>query len=392
MTKRKSPEEKAARKRTSRKRVAFSAPKDAATKALYVIQPQEKLFNLLRSRYSIKQNALTSPLLRLPLEIRNKIWSEVLGDRLIHLQYYYDDDVSFETNEELHGGLHWSDELKKTYGSAWRHVVCEEDCPENQEDQKRTAYDGEILSIRSHQICHSNLHYEPIEPDKIYEELSCFGREMVRLSVLRSCRQIYVEANNILWTTNTFSFADATTLKRFMMTRTINQKHSIKSIRLQMEFGFYGYKEWNTALSMPLVRSLSGLRRLRLCIEHEMKVGSYAFAKSHNFLFATIYCEGLHKVSTLPLTEVEIVVTNPKYIPEHDLWTKADREDFAEGLRKILLNPKGAQIYADDQLYWKEVCRKRRELEAEIKASMYRPMLHAEAESMDDSPLAGPSE
>lgn len=40
MTKRKSPEEKPSRKPTSRKRVAFSAPKDAATKALYDAQSQ----------------------------------------------------------------------------------------------------------------------------------------------------------------------------------------------------------------------------------------------------------------------------------------------------------------------------------------------------------------
>ena len=390
MTKRKNPEEKAShwsQKPTSRKRVAFSAPKGAVC-----CPTPENVFNLLRSRYSIKQNALTSPLLRLPLEIRNRIWSEVLGDRLIHLWYLYDDEVSFETNEELHSGLHWSSELKTTYGSAWRHVVCEKDCPENQEDEKRTTSDGETYSITSHQICEMNLHYEPIKPNKIYKESYYDGREMMRLSVLRSCRQIYVEANIILWTTNTFSFADATTLKRFMMTRTIHQKRSIESIRLQMEFNSYGYKEWNTALNMPLVRSLYGLRRLRLRIEHEMDARTYEYAKSHNLLFTTSYCEGLQKVSTLPLTQVEIVARNPLYIPEHDLWTKADREDFAEGLRKILLNPKGAQIYADDQLRRKEACRKRQELEAEIKASMSRPRLQAEAESMVDSPLAGLSE
>ena len=141
-------------------------------------------------------------------------------------------------------------------------------------------YHGGILSVRSHQICHSDLQYDSMGPDGMYKEDYCFGREMVRLGVLRSCRQIYVEANNILWTTNTFSFADATTLKRFMMTRTINQKHSIKSIRLQMAFEIYEWeKEWNTALSMPLVRSLSGLRCLRLSIEYEMKAKNYNSAK-----------------------------------------------------------------------------------------------------------------
>ena len=286
----------------------------------------------------------------------------MLGNRLIHLRYLYDDGVSFETNEELHSGSHWSPELKTTYGSAGRHVLCEEDCPENQEDEKRTTWEGEILSIRSHQICESNLDYDLVEPDKIYEVWP--DREMVRLSVLRSCRQIYVETNNIIWTTNTFSFADATTLKRFIMTRTINQKRSIKSIRLQMELDFDGYKEWNTALNMPLVRSLSGLRRLRLRIESEMNARDYESARNHNLLCSTIYCESLQKISTLPLTEVEIVVRNPAHILEHDPWTKADREEFAESLRKILLNPKGAQIYADDQLRRKEVCRKQRDLEA----------------------------
>lgn len=389
MTKRKSPEEKASR--NPKKRVAFSAPKDVATKTLYVITP-EKVMNLLRSNYSIKQNALTSPLLRLPLEIRNKIWSEVLGERLIHLQYFYDDEVSFETNEDLHRGLNWSSELETTYGSAWRHVVCEKDCPENQEDEERTTAKGENYSLRPHQYCEFDLNYEPIKPNEIYEEWSCFDRDMMRLSVLRSCRQISVEANNILWTTNTFSFADATTLKRFMMTRTINQKRSIKSVRLQMELESYGYKEWNSVLNMALVRSLSGLRRLRVRIEHPMDAKRYDYAKSNNILYSSTYCEGLQKVSTLSLTEVEIAVRNPQYMPKHDRWTKANREDFAEGLRKILLNPKGAEIYADDQLKWKEYSRKQREIEAEAKAAMYRPRLQIEAESTVDSPLAGLSE
>ncbi len=123
-----------------------------------------------------------------------------------------------------------------------------------------------------------------------------------------------------------------------------------------------------------------------------MDTTGYEYSKSNKSLFRNTYCEGLRKVSTLPLNKVEVVVRNPRYILEHDLWTKADREEFAEGLREILLNPKGAQIYADDQLRQKEACRKRQAMEAEIKASMSRPRLQAEAERMVDSPLAGPSE
>lgn len=360
---------------------------------------------------------MSCPLLRLPLEIRNKIWIEVLGDRLVHLRYLYDDDLSFETNEEVYSRMRWSEELKEGYGSAWRHLVCKEDCPENQEDRKLTTSKGEVLSIRSHFSCESDLNYDPIKPNMIYEDWYGDDHEMMRLSVLRSCRQIYVEANKILWTTNTFSFADAVTFKRFMMTRTINQKRSIKSLRLQMDWDFYNEKEWNSALNMPLVRSMSGLRRLRLQIDHQREATSYDYAKSHNLLDMTAYCESLQKVSTLPLTEVEIVVKNPQFMPEDDLWTKVDREEFAEGLRAILLNPRGAEIYAADQLKrkeacrkererdaeikasyaadqlkWKEKCRKEQERDAEIEASLSRPRLQAAAGGMIDSPLAGPSE
>lgn len=373
MTKRKSPEEKAFQRPTSRKRVAFSAPKDAATKAL------------------IKGNALTSPLLRLPLEIRNKIWSDVLGDRLIHLRYLYDHTVDFATSDSFYANSRWSSTLGTTYGSVWRHLVCEEDCPENQEDRNWTTSYG-FLSIRPHFACEVDLDYEPIEPNTIYKEWYCCGHEMMRLSVLRSCRQIYVEANKILWTTNTFSFADPTTFKRFIVTRNINQKRSIKSLRLQMEWDTSDGKEWNQALNMALVKSVTGLRRLRLRIDHKLDATRYEWIKSNNLLYTITCCEGLQKVSTLPLTEVEVVVKNPQFISEDDLWTKVDREDFAEGLRKILLNPKGAEIYADDQLKWKEECKKQREHAAMIKASMSRPRLQAEAERMADPPLAGPSD
>lgn len=339
--------------------------------------------------YSIKGNALTSPLLRLPLEIRNKIWSEVLGDRLVHLRYLYDDDHDFETNEELHVSIHWSYELQARYGSAWRHLVCEEDCPENKEEEKLTTSDGEVFSTRPHRLCESNLNYDPIKPNMIYGDRYCEFHEMMRLSVLRSCRQIYVEANQILWTTNTFSFTDGTALKRFMMTRTINQKRLIKSLRLQMEWDMYTAKEWNSALNMALVRSLSGLRRLRLRIDQRMEARTYECARRNNFLYTSLLCESLQKISTLPLTEVEVVVKNPQYWSEDGLWTKADREEFAEVLRKLLLNPEGAEIYVEDQLKRKEECRKEREYAAKIKASMSRPRLE---ERKIDSPLAGPSD
>ena len=306
----------------------------------------------------------------------------MLGNRLIHFRYFYDDELSFVTNEELHTAMTWSQQLHETCGSAWRHVVCKRDCPEALEDRRFTS-NGETFLLQSHHACESDLGHDTPEPEKFHGEWGYFDHEMMRLSVLRSCRHIYVEANNILWTSNTFSFANSVTFKRFMMTRTNYQKRLIESLRLQMEWGDY---QWNKSLNMALVRSLSGLRRLRLNTEQKLLFGSYEFAKSHNLLYIITQSDGLKKLSTLPLTEVEIVVETPAFESEDHLWTKADRQDCAEGLRIILLNPEGAQIYAEDELKRKEESRREREDAAKIKASMYKPRFQAESESVANPP------
>lgn len=92
----KAEEEKAARKPTkSRKRYAFTTP-NAATKVLYGCISQST-DSLLMYQLSVAWNASTSPLLRLPLGISNNLYTEVLGNRLIHLRYLYGDDICFET-------------------------------------------------------------------------------------------------------------------------------------------------------------------------------------------------------------------------------------------------------------------------------------------------------
>lgn len=319
----------------------------------------------LTAHSRITRNEATSSFLRLPSEIRNKIYSELLGDRLIHLRYLYDDDLSFETNDLLHAAINWENE--KSRGSAWRHVVCQADCPENEEDQKITSsiFDKEeIVWLRPHQMCDDSLRYA----------MYC-DHETIPLRILRTCRQMYKEANQILWSTNTFSFSDSTTFKRFVGTRSLIQKRTLKKLRFHMDWDMDGHEGWNSALNLAVIRSLQGLRQLRLRIDYELASEDYDHLKNR-FIgpYCTSYIEGLKKVAILPLTRVEIVVRNPAYTEYNDgsenTWSKAERREYAEGLRNLLLDPKGAEVYAQKQIEVKERNRKQRNLEAEIKASM----------------------
>ncbi|KAL8833126.1 MAG: hypothetical protein Q9170_004484 [Blastenia crenularia] len=345
-----------------RRKVAFTAPKSAATRAI------------------VKRNATSSPLLRLPIEIRNKIWTEVLGGRLIHVAYFLAHTKDFEANERRF--------LLSGHGrSAWRHTVCRNDCPESSPDKEQVSLnchdEEEVYTERPHDKCLNEFSYTTLRPycddtdgegsdtESGGSESSCdsanplrrfddeFGdRLTMALTVLRVCRQTYSEANQVLWSTNTFSFHNSTALKRFMMTRSIYQKRLIRCLRLDMDWNDMGAAEWNSALGIGLIRSLSGLRTLRLRITYNMHGEIYQKVKD-DLVQTAKFCEGLRKISTLPLTSVEIAVTyDPWWMPDDEdddddddvnYWKQSDMDQFAKNLKEMLLNPHGAEIYAQQQ-------------------------------------------
>lgn len=257
-------------------------------------------------------------------------------------------------------------QYRRARSSAWRHVICQADCPENQEDQKTTYPDldgdgEEVVWLGPHSKCDDSM-------DSLYGD-----RETLPLQILRSCRQMYIEANQILWSSNSFSFNESIASKCFMGTRTVIQKRALKRLRLEMEWHLGGHKEWDSALSIAVIRSLHGLQHLRLNIGCSMRSKDYDnIKKRFTGLYGTIFVGGLEKIATLPLTSVEIFVKNTAHIFEdggENLWSEAERTEYAESIRSLLLNPKGAEVYAQKKMEMKEIRRKQWESVAESWAS-----------------------
>ena len=171
---------------------------------------------------------------------------------------------------------------------------------------------------------------------------------------LRVCRQIYIEANDVLWSTNTFSFNDAAiSLDHFMDARTTRQKRSLRKLRLQMDWVWGEDKPYNRVLGMTLIKSLTGLRSLRLQINHSMEAALYQQMKARGNelgLFQTRYLAFVHKMAVLPLINVEVFVGDRSQPVNVDaLWTAEDRMEYAEGIRKLLADPRGAELYTQKQ-------------------------------------------
>lgn len=274
------------------------------------------------------RNQLNSPLLRLPLELRNRIWREVLGESLIHLKY---DSQDHELDFEDHDSIYHSTFQRRP----WRHIVCQDDGPEDRPEKKwvpnkwygyAPGAENKVLMVRPHGDC--DLNYE--EPTSS-GPIDFWDHDTMRLTVLRVCRQMYVEANRILWTTNTFSFSSGRTFQRFMMTRTIHQKRLIRNLRFEMEWAFGEEKRWNSALSMPLIRSMIGLQSIRLNIVYDMEQSDFDLLKV-DFIKGTSFTEGLRKLSILPLVHAEVLVRNHEHSSESGLWQRVDRARCAEAL------------------------------------------------------------
>lgn len=190
----------------------------------------------------------------------------------------------------------------------------------------------------------------------------------MHLTALRVCRQIYNEANRVLWSTNTFSFHDVVTFYRFMDTRTTCQKRLLKKLRLQIDSVANEEAGWSRVLGVTLIRSLRGLRSLRLQMNHTMDTETYQWFKALGLGKMMQSRLGfVQRMKVLPLSEVEVFVGEdsgrwPRI--GAGMWAAEDRVEFADEIRRVLLDPKGVEKYAQDQEELKERKRENQALRA----------------------------
>lgn len=156
----------------------------------------------------------------------------------------------------------------------------------------------------------------------------------MRLIILRTCRQTYSAANRVLWATDTFSFPDPIIFQRFIITRTMGQKRLLQGLRFKMRWAWQEETAWNKTLRLALVRPLIGLRILRLNILYEMEEKLWYSAEEW-FLPHTIYTEGLRKLSTLPLENIDVTFRVTGHRGRKGLCQQQHMDEFAEHLKEF---------------------------------------------------------
>ena len=370
--------------------------------------------------YRIRKNASTSPLLRLPSEVRENILINLIGDNLIHVKYldsvelylankakkdYLDaiasqagesqelsiytattdgednkgnhDDhndssemAGHDTGLDLHTGLN---DLSVSQESP-RPYFCHAICVANQSEQsayKEIVAGNTIVpegeSPEFYVACceerHANCKMCGNGPMFLYKEDQQALR--VDLNVLGVCRQLYEEANHLLWATNTFSFEDPKSFEKFSTSLNLAQKHNLTSIHISTSIGGYNSRSntyrrarfddsyWGKALKMSGLNILRGIQTLHLCVNQEFKC--VTSLRSSDLTEKQIEeaqesdLEYILRLRALSVKHVTVIVSdNAKTLATEGKtahrWTVTKKNEYAASIRLKLMDPDGADL------------------------------------------------
>ena len=296
----------------------------------------------------------------MPSETREQILRELVGDKLIHIAWIGDCWATHEPKRQERIGL-----KRPREPGTFTHHLCRNEINEKQlRDDTRSG----------------NIEVPPGEDPEYYIPPSlgrhddCFQdspdvKRSLDLNILGASRQLYEEANVILWTTNTFSFEWGVSLGKFFESLNAAQKRKIAKLHFTTSINCYEYypytrsatHQWDMAIK-PHLKYLTNLTTLNLSLQlywgsipnNESNLRRYGRYRNYDpgeadyewsvvrrwwLLFRT---RGFLSLRSLPsLKEANVVISddsewckNPRYIPPHGMqpqrWTTSEKNAFAD--------------------------------------------------------------
>ncbi|KAL8900752.1 MAG: hypothetical protein Q9192_000911 [Flavoplaca navasiana] len=204
-----------------------------------------------------------SPLMKLPAELRIKIWAYVLGDRLIvvnstrvfgNTQSYTSDDN--EKSKSLQ-------RIKRRLHLTWDRLFRKAESAATSIEKYR------MLKERLCGYTHGLEYYTTIGD----LNMPCAAS---KLNILYASRQIYNEAVHVFWTTNDFLFKRPSTFRSLTTSLTVAQRNTLTRIHIHATIDpRTDYPSgWSRELGYYLAKTLPALRFLsiRLVLRAESKM------------------------------------------------------------------------------------------------------------------------
>ena len=92
---------------------------------------------------------------------------------------------------------------------------------------------------------------------------------MLDLRVLGVYRQMYEEANAILWTTDTFSFEDGLPLQEFIQGLHMTQRSKLTRMHIDVAWNLHLAEQWRESLLPSLMSKPNALQTLDITFDQD---------------------------------------------------------------------------------------------------------------------------
>ena len=275
--------------------------------------------------------------------MREKILINLLGDKVIHIRF--------------------TKGAPKTPGTL-RHAIC------------HLSQSGQCTAQEA--VCTGMTECGEVPPDhnssymKRHESCACCGdRSMIDsdkdrkallldLSVLGVSRQLYEEANYLLWATNIFSFDYALSFDKFLASLNVAQKHNLTKLHIRMNFNprYEHGHSWRSALKIPYLKTLKSVQQIYLC--NSLVLYGYQLGSDEEILSKCAKrldndIEPFLRLRVLPQRHVIFKIHEIQFCGYPDHATKtialvdASKEEIQANICTRLMNPQGAELVKADE-------------------------------------------
>lgn len=234
---------------------------------------------------SYNRNAISSPLLRLPPELRKIIYGYALGGHLIAVDtegwWVHNLSTDVRTAAVRH---------KRRF--PLRHWVC--DCRDSPKACGRFLDDNSALRLRS-----------------LYDTDSACIQNKLSFGLLRTCWSIYEDARLIPFSSNCFSFFSGVVFTRCVLFElSASQQQALREVHLHSELGMPWPNVWDTTFSPKMLSQLSGLRKVYLAfVKTDVNPRPLnGLLRDSNRWQEDQWIQGFLNLQCLPLSDVTVTV------------------------------------------------------------------------------------
>ena len=285
-----------------------------------IVQVKRKL----QANLSSAQHNASSPLLRLPLEVKNLIYEYTFGGNLIHITQDPDEGAT------------------KFNNTICRALISEEEAEDNFNEETIHKW-----YVPANEDRHSHCRFKKRANFDDGEERP----QMLRLSALRCCRQMYNEAHYCPYSTNTFSCVDPATLEMFIrsLTQGSHGNHlAVRSLFLEMLFSRYYHSRWRKTLKL-CAKHLKYLKNVNIRLEWNSRfwiygAGSPAKYEARGRNWQTPVMSDIFVLNQLPLESATFVISDddslwppPTSLGGSARWTLEEKQEWARYTKNLIL-------------------------------------------------------